>query len=86
MIRKYVSYLLCPQPLPISFLPGSGPITSLNQLVINWSPFYPFPPAEIINSVVVFVCNTLLDESFYIKKMNVNIFFMGLPWRFTPSG
>lgn len=70
MIRKCVSYLVCLKPIPFSFLPGSRPITSLNQLAINWSAFYPFTPAEIINSVVGFVCNTLLDESFYTRKKN----------------
>lgn len=68
MIRKCLSYLMCPTPIPFSFLPGSRPVTPLNHLAINWSAFYPFTPAEIINSVVGFVCNTLLDESFYIKK------------------
>lgn len=86
MIRKCLSYLICPTPIPFSFLPGSRPVAPLNQLAINWSAFYPFTPAEIINSVVGFVCNTLLDESFYIKKMNVNISFKELPWRFSPSG
>lgn len=88
MIRKMCFLHRMPYTHPLFLSPWiSRPVTPLNQLAINWSAFYPFTPAEIINSVVGFVWNTLLAESFYIKKkMNVNISFKELPWRFSPSG